>query len=304
MNGDGKPHHGEGEEEQVDTRPYLCIPYWTKPLSAGGHWDTGQHRPLPGKVVYYLCESLQASAYTPGEELNVTVAVRNSGKGSSAAIATVVVYWADPTAGFAKLNFFAAATVAVPPDPISGKTVTTPTMTAKIPADAPDHICLLAIVSHPQDKAGTAYDPVGDRHWAQRNLTSVAVASGTPAIVPFKLGNPFARDAELDIVLAGADRTRAAVVASSLGLEPAAVRPTLRLLDEGGAELAGPGEPIRHRFGVGAHGQVALQVLIDVDEPIGDGTAGTVEILLVDPTAGQEELRIVGALGIALLPGG
>jgi hypothetical protein len=107
-----------------------------------------------------------------------------------------------------------------------------------------------------------------------------------------------------DIFMAGADRIRAAVVATSLGLEASAVRPTLRLLDEAGAELAEPGESIRRRFGVGARGQVALQVMIEVDEPIDAGTAGTVEILVLDPSVGQEETRIVGALGIALLPGG
>lgn len=304
MNGDGQHLDGEGEQGPPDTRPYLCIPYWTKPLTAGGQWDTGQQRPLPSKVVYYLCESIQASAYTPGEELNVTVAVRNSGGGNSASIATVVVYWADPTAGFAKLKFFAATTVAVLPDRTTGKTAITPTMTAKIPADAPDHICLLALVSHPQDKAGTAYDPVGDRHWAQRNLTSVSVASGAPAIVPFKLGNPFDHEAELDIFMAAADRIRAAVVATSLGLEASAVRPTLRLLDEAGAQLAEPGESIRRRFGLGARDQIALQIMIEVDERIDAGTASTVEILVLDPSADQEEIRIVGALGIALLPGG
>jgi hypothetical protein len=289
---------GGNNEGPPDTRPYFCIPYWTKPLAPGGHWDSGQQRPLPSSVVYYLCESIQASAYSPGDELHVTVAVRNSGGGNSASIATVVVYWADPTAGFAKLNFFGAATVAVMPDVLTPATAMTPTMTATIPADAPQHICLLAIVSHPQDKAGAAYDPVGDRHWAQRNLVAVAAAQGAPALVPFNLANPFPHDAELTLRVAPADRRRAATVAGALGLETADLRPTLRLLDEKGAEIGEPGEHVEQRFALEGRSQLGLQVLVDMDEDISPGTTGTVEALVLDS---NQEGRVVGALGIALL---
>jgi hypothetical protein len=288
---------GQGDEGQPDTRPYFCIPYWTKPLTPGGHWDIGQERPLPSSVVFYLCESIQASNYTPGEELHVTVAVRNSGGGNSASIATVVVYWADPTAGFAKLNFFGATTVAVMPDRITPTTATTPTMTATIPADAPQHICLLAIVSHPQDKAGTVYDPVGDRHWAQRNLVSVSVAPGAPALVPFKLANPFPDEAELILQVAPADRQRAAIVARSLGLENVDPRPTLRLLDEEGSEIGEAGEAVVQRFPLEGRGQRGLQVMVELTDDIRPGTTGTVEALVLDS---QHEGRVVGALGIAL----
>lgn len=292
MNGEG-----QGQDGQPDTRPYFCIPYWTKPLTPGGHWDTGQQRPLPGSVVFYLCESIQASAYVPGQQLHVTVAVRNSGGGNSASIATVVVYWADPTAGFAKLNFFGATTVAVMPDRLTPTTALTPTMTATIPADAPEHICLLAIVSHPQDKAGTAYDPVGDRHWAQRNLVAVAVATGAPALVPFKLANPFPTEAELTLRVAPADRHRAALVAHTLGLENADTRPTLRLLDENGSELAEAGEQVVKHFFIKGRDQLGLQVMIEVGEDIRPGTLGTVEAIVLDR---KREGRIVGALGISL----
>jgi hypothetical protein len=68
MNGEG-----QGEEGQPDTRPYFCIPYWTNPLTPGGHWDTGQQRPLPSSVVFYLCGAMLEicgsawdGAYLPG----------------------------------------------------------------------------------------------------------------------------------------------------------------------------------------------------------------------------------------------
>jgi hypothetical protein len=289
---------GQGNDGPPDTRPYFCIPYWTKPLTPGGPWDTGQQRPLPGSVVFYLCESIQASAYTPGQPLHVTVAVRNSGGGNSASIATVVVYWADPTAGFAKLNFFGATTVAVMPDLLTPTTATTPTMTATIPADAPQHICLLAIVSHPQDKAGTGYDPNGDRHWAQRNLVAVAAAQGAPVIVPFKLANPFPDEAELTLRIAPADRQRAAIVARTLGLEDADARPTLRLLDEKGSEIGEAGEQVVQHFPLKGRAQLGLQVMVEVAEDIRSGTVGTVEALVLDR---KQEGRVVGALGISLL---
>jgi len=141
--------------------------------------------------VSYLCESIHTGPYKPGEKLDVTVDVRNSGGGNNAAIATVVVYWAVPSVGFAKPTFFAATVVAVPPSRNASGSVLTRTMTATIPSTAPDHICLVVAVSHPQDKAGLACDPVRDRHWAQRNLVAVTTAVGAPVIVPFLAAKPF-----------------------------------------------------------------------------------------------------------------
>jgi hypothetical protein len=291
---------GEGREGPPDNRPYLCIPYWTMPLASGGTWDTGQQRPLPGSVVYYLCPGIQASPYTPGELLHVTVDVRNSGPGNAAALATVVVYWAIPTAGFAAPRFFAATTVATTPNRTTPTPARTATLTARIPADAPDHICLLAIVSHPQDKAGTGYDPVGDRHWAQRNLTAVPVAAGAPGLVPFMVGNPFADEASFDVQVAPAERRGAAAVAAALGLAPAETRPLLRLLDAEGGEVSEQGHEVGTSVGLKGHGEQAFQVLVELGDDLPPGTAGALEVLLRD----RRTERVVGALGIALLPPG
>ncbi|MBF6301763.1 hypothetical protein IU459_30095 [Nocardia amamiensis] len=296
MNGDQRDREGP-----ADNRPYLCIPYWTKPLVPGGHWDTGEDRPLTNSVVYYLCESIKASPYTPGEDLHVSVGVRNSGGGNSAQIATVVVYWSDPTAGFSKLNVFSATTVSVMPDRLVPTTAWTPTMTAKIPADAPHHICLLAIVSHPQDKAGLVYDPVGDRHWGQRNLVSVTVAPNVPALVPFKLANPLPHDAELELQVAAAEGHHGAVVAGSLGFENADAHPTLRLLNHDGSPISEAGQVVAKRFELDGRGEIELQVMVEMSDGLPTGTVGTVEVLVVDTNPAQER-PVVGALGIALLP--
>ena len=150
-------------------------------------------RPLPGSVISYLCDAIHASPYTPGDPLEVVVDIRNSGGGSSASVATVVVYWADPTVGFAKPTFFAASSVAVPPSRSAPSVTSTAVMRATIPATAPPHICLLVMASHPQDPAGKVADPVGDRHWAQRNLVAVTVAPGAPALIPFAGREPVRR---------------------------------------------------------------------------------------------------------------
>lgn len=292
MNGDA--HHDE-REGQGDTRPYLCIPYWTAPLG-GGTWDTGNVRPLPGAVVSYLCDAIHAGPYTPGQPLDVTVDVRNSGGGNAAAVVTVVMYWADPTAGFAKPKFFSACAVAVPPTRTTPGSTPTPRMTAMIPATAPAHVCLLVAVSHPQDGAGTVCDPVGDRHWAQRNIQAAAVAPGAPALMPFTAGNPFAREGEFVLQVAPADRRRAVLVARELGAEAGDAPANLRLLDAGGAELGEAGREVRVSVGLGPREERAFQMLAEVGGDLPRGQTIVLEAILFD-RSGE---RVTGSLGLVL----
>ena len=183
------------EEEPVDVRPFLCIPYWTAPLFPGDQGDSGESRPLPGNVISWLCPSIQASPYAPGSKLDVRVDVRNSGRGSSSALATVVVYWADATVGFVKPTLLGATSVEVAPH--VGARATTGTISGVIPATASNHICLLCLVTHSLDKPGAIVDPIGDRHWAQRNLTAIGAVPGVPVVVPFLAANPFDQETRL-----------------------------------------------------------------------------------------------------------
>jgi hypothetical protein len=295
----GHDDRREGEEPYPpDTRPFLTIPYWTAAVSPGGTWDRGTDRPLPGAVVSYLCESIRPGPYTPGQPLDVVVHVRNSGGGNSAALATVVVYWADPTVGFAKPNFLAATAVAVPPSRNAAASVATRTMTATIPASAPTHVCLLAAVSHPQDRAGTACDPVGDRHWAQRNLQAAAVAPGAPAFVPFVAANPFEVEASFELLLGPADERHVVRVAREFGTEPVGARATLRLLDEGGAEIAEPGPQTGIELGLGALEQRRLGLLVEVEDELPPNGSAPLQAILLDRS---ERERVAGSLGVVLL---
>jgi hypothetical protein len=51
-----------------DVRPYLCMPYWIKPLVPGGRWDDGEIRPLPAApdVISYMCGAVHPGPYVPG----------------------------------------------------------------------------------------------------------------------------------------------------------------------------------------------------------------------------------------------
>jgi hypothetical protein len=287
----------DGGEHPPDTRPFLCIPYWTAPITADPKWDTGQDRPLPSEVVSYACESIHTSAYTPGQPLDVTVDVRNSGGGNSAAIATVAVYWADPTVGFAKPTFFAASAVAVPPSRNAARSVSTPTMRATIPATAPVHICLVVAVSHPQDRAPTACAP-SDRHWAQRNLQAVPVAVGAPAIIPVMAANPFGAGQSFELQIGPVDERRALLVAREFQTQPSGVEARMRLLDAQGAPVSDEGQRIRTSIELGPLDQRQFQLLIEIDSDVPKGHSAAVEAELFDQT---EERRLVGSLGVVLL---
>ncbi|HYI99867.1 MAG TPA: hypothetical protein VEX36_09380 [Thermoleophilaceae bacterium] len=278
------------EEEPVDLRPYLCIPYWTAPLPTGEDPDVGDERPLPGNVISWLCPGIEASPYTPGAQLDVRVRVRNSGAGSATALATVRVYWADATTGFSKPKLLGMESVEVQP---RGGYAVTETISGEIPATASNHVCLLCVVSHSLDKAGKVADPVGDRHWAQRNLTAVAAAPGTPAIVPFLAANPLDEKASFQLSVEMLELDLLEQLARRVGAVPADVGLKLQLLDERGAVL---GEDPRAVIDLDleAGGRRLFNVAVEPLEELGHDELAAVEAVLF---ANQIE-RPVGSLGI------
>ncbi len=287
---------GHEPERPEDTRPYLCVPYWSTASGAGGTWDTGAVRPLPGSIVSYLCDAIHAGPYSPGKPLDITVDVRNSGGGSAASLATVVVYWADPTVGFAKPQFLTASTVSVPPTRTTPGSTPTSRMTGVIPASAPAHVCLLVAVSHPQDRAGTVCDPIGDRHWAQRNLQSAVVAPGAGAVLPLGAGNPFALEKEYLVRVGPADRERAVRVAREFNTEASDAPANLRLLDADGGELAEGGRELLLPLALGPREQRSFQVLAEVDGELSPGLSIVLEGVLID----RDGEGVVGSLGFVL----
>jgi hypothetical protein len=283
-----------------DTRPYLCVPYWIAPLIPGGKWDDGELRPLsadPG-VISYACNAIHTGPYTPGQPLNVTVDVLNSGGSNSPAIVTVAVYWADPTVGFAKPNFFAASTVVAPSSRTGPSTVTTPVMTATIPASAPDHVCLVVSVSHPQDRAGTVCDPMNDRHWAQHNLQAVKASTSGPTILPITVANPFPSGGMFDLVLEPADARRAQLLAAKFRAEVSGVGVELLLLNAQGAPVSQAGQQTHAPVQLGPLAQQQFRIAVELDGRLLPNQIAAVEARLL---ASGQDGRAVGSLGTVLL---
>lgn len=79
----------------------------------------------------HLCESIHASPYEPGQQLDVTVDIGNYGGANTPSIAQVTVWWSDPTAGFVvgPDKLIGYCTVEVPPrggrntKPVMGKVI-------------------------------------------------------------------------------------------------------------------------------------------------------------------------------------
>ncbi|MCU1474148.1 hypothetical protein [Amnibacterium sp.] len=286
----------EGQEGPPDTRPYLCIPYWDAPLTAGGSWDDGQQRPLPTAVVSYLCSSIHASAYEPGEPLTVSIDVRNAGGGSAASVVTVVVYWADPTVGFAHPNFFAATTVSVVPSRTAAMSTRSAAMTAVIPASAPGHICLLVAVSHPQDPAGTVCDPYEDRHWAQHNLVAAPLPSGGGAQFFFNVTNPFAEKQGFLLIVRQEGKV-SELVEKELGVSVAQdVHPTFALTDGDGKALTEQSDEVVHQLALDGRKPQAFGLAVGAGTTVEPGQAALLEVILQ-----TENERPCGSLGLALI---
>jgi len=274
------------------------MPYWIKPLIAGGRWDDGQVRPLPASpdVISYMCQAIHPGTYVPGQPLNVSVDVLNSGGGNTTAIVLVTVYWADPTVGFAKPKFLAATTVLAQPSPTAPAFSTTAIMTGIIPANAPAHVCLVVSVSHPQDKAGNVCDPVGDRHWAQRNLMAAVAAEA--AMISFAVGNPFNRDKKFDLLVQPVGARRAAPLTSQFGAIPVQIEASLRLLNEQGRPLSDKGPQARAAIRLGPSEEQRIKLEVELNGRLSARQAIAVEALLLDAS---QDGRLVGSLGAVIL---
>jgi hypothetical protein len=274
----------------------LCIPYWEVPRFPGDRVDVGLLRPLPADVVSWECPGIHASPYLPGDQLQVTVDVRNSGGGSATVIATVVVYWADPTVGFVKPSFFGAASVVAPPmrDPMAPGFVSA-TVSGIIPASAPNHICLLAYVTHSLDQAKPVIDPFHDRHWAQRNLVAVS-QKASPLIVPFNAANPFTTPGVFALHVRTLDRRALEHLAFRMRLEPSDVQARLRLLDGLGRPVTEGAGEARVQLTLDPQRRRAYSLTLDLDRRLAPHQVTAVEVVLHE----SREQRPVGSLGIVV----
>jgi hypothetical protein len=274
------------QETSTDSRPHFVIPYWT-PSSPVEEPDDGDERPLPAKACWYLSPGIHASPYTPGEQLDVTVDVANYGGANTISQAQVTVWWSDPAAGFV-----------VGPDkvigydsvPVQGRggIGTTKKLSKVIPASAPNHICLLARVSHQYDRAGVAVAPGSDRHWAQRNITSVAASPGVPAMFEFLVGNPLLDEAEFLLSAEPASEERLRTLSEQLPGDFMFTDAEISLNDDGP----------RTRIALAPGEQTTVRGVVNLAGPIEREHYMPIEIALRH----GEDGPIVGGIGLLITP--
>lgn len=294
---DRNPNEPSPDKGPGDTRPYLCIPYWEIPHFAGDPVDIGQVRPLPAGVISWDCPGIHTTPYVPGQDLQVKVDVRNSGLGSATVVATVLVYWADPTVGFAHPTFFGATTVAAPTmrDPMVPGFVSA-TLNGVIPASAPNHVCLLVCVTHSLDVANAAADPIGDRHWAQRNLFTVTTKL-SPIIVSFLVANPFETQDMFDLQVRTLDLRELELFAMRMKFEPSEIQPRMQLLDDKGRPVSDLGREAQARLALGPHGRRRYSIVLHVEQHLPAHQLTAVEVILYQ---NKDQQRAVGSLGIVI----
>lgn len=278
------------DERRHDSRPHFVLPYWLAVPGVPG--DDGNTRPLPGNVVFYLCPSIHASPYAPGEDLTVTVDVANYGGANTPSQAQVTVWWADPTTGFVidPQNLIGYRTVAVDG---RGGLATTQEMKKRIPPTAPPHICLLARVSHQYDRAGTIADPVGDRHWAQRNLSAVAAQPGVPVVFPFMAGNPLEEEVEFLVSTQFFDERHLGAIASAIGAEPTGVDALIAITD---SEALRPDGQQEFRLSLQGREQRRLFFHIMLQSELAPGQFAGFQLAQLD----LRRERLTGGIGVVL----
>lgn len=302
----GQNGQRKGQDESVDLRPFLFIPYWTSPLAPGGPIDDGTIRPAPASVISWLCDGIQASAYVPGQPLDIEVKVGNSGPGNSTSLATVLVYWSEPiVGGLSAPVLFGAQAVPVPPR--GGFQVTT-TMTATIPTSSP-HVCIFALVTHDLDKPvpdpvtkKIKIDPVGDRHWAQHNLQFVSASPKKIIHFSFIAANPMTKKSAFEIVVRPNNERDMQTLALRLKATPRfrVNSLALQLLDSQGKPLTERGQTASLRLDLGDLGRRGLHLTMQLDEQLEPDEFAAVEVLLND-VSGKTE-RLAGSLGIVMRP--
>jgi hypothetical protein len=161
----------------------VLIPYFTN--------DDGE-RPLPSTAVAWLCTFIlvngvpfKGERLVRGDTLTLAVRIANRGRKPLHNVLTRV-WWANPSVGMSRSQL-----VLIAEKPLGralvGPAVTTGLTTPwLIGSEVPEHVCLIAQVSHDQDPAPDAVTPGAERHFAQQNLQLRTAAPGGQLQVAFQ----------------------------------------------------------------------------------------------------------------------
>jgi hypothetical protein len=170
------------------------------------------------------------------------------------------------------------------------------TVSAVIPSAAPNHICLLACVTHSLDLAGTAPDPINDRHWAQHNLIAVSPKI-YPVIIPFIAANPFATQHIFALRVRALDRRSLEALALRMNFEPGEGQMRLRLIDGLGNSISDHSNDAEISIALAPHGRHRYALRLEVEPSPSSHQIVAVEALLY---LGTDRQRVVGSLGIVV----
>jgi hypothetical protein len=270
--------------DELNDRPFLFVPHYPPPKGIGA--DTGQARPVPSPVIYYLCNGIHIlSSYKPGQNLSFSVDVANWQGGNADSQAMVTTYWSPPLSGVAMPNqkiFLAFGTLPLPPQ---GGRGTLP-LTAPIPADAPPHICLLAKVFHSLDMAPLTpiagqdvevADPVHERHWAQHNISVVPAANPSP--IQFLATNPATEERTFQLRIQPISQDSWDGLRTIRAGEPVTTSVRISLSDPRSDEQLESENALTHNILLAPEEQREMTVLIKPDGPLETGTYGAYEVI-------------------------
>jgi len=201
-------HPGDPNQPDFPQTPWIVIPYWG---GVGASADQGRadQRPLPpsptpgpsanSSVASWACESIRvggggpADVFTPDVPTTISIDVRDYGRGSVLDVVIIDLWWAAPTPsfGFVTMNPpMAQAVGALSRDGTGALPPLTSTVEITIEAKYGQHVCLLARATTVADTTPVSPpNPLGDRHWAQRNLHVVTPTGGGKFHLTFNVGN-------------------------------------------------------------------------------------------------------------------
>lgn len=161
----------------------VLIPYFTG--------DDSSQRPLPSTVTAWLCPNIwvngapfNGTPLTVGSSPTLSVRIDNCGKPLHNVLTRV--WWANPSVGMSRPQLVLIAEQSLTRVLPTRQVTTGLSARWLITSDVPKHVCLVAQVSHDQDRAPDTVAPGVERHFAQHNLQLHDAAPGGQLVVPFK----------------------------------------------------------------------------------------------------------------------
>jgi hypothetical protein len=144
--------------------------------------------------------------------------------------------------------------------------------------------------------AGAAADPIGDRHWAQRNLFAVTTKIH-PIIVPFVAANPFDAEDMFELRVRTLDLRELELFALRRKFEPGEIQPRMQLLDGQGRAVSDLGKEAQTRFALGPKSRRRYSMVLRLDRHLPPHQGSAVDVVLYQS---KDQQRAVGSLGIAV----